>query len=66
VDVVRSRRRFTVAEYYSMGEAGILKPDERTELIEGEIIVMPPIGPAHSAGVPEPSGPSMSALADGQ
>jgi Uma2 family endonuclease len=50
VDAVLIRRRFTVAEYYCMGEAGILKPDERTELIEGEIIVMPPIGPAHSAG----------------
>jgi Uma2 family endonuclease len=50
VSAAMTRRRFTVAEYYCMGEAGILKPDERTELIEGEIIVMPPIGPAHSAG----------------
>jgi len=45
-----SRRRFSVAEYYFMGEAGILKPDERTELIEGEIVVMPPIGPARAEG----------------
>jgi Uma2 family endonuclease len=44
------RRHFTVAEYYCMGEAGILPPDERTELIEGEIFVMPPVGPAHAAG----------------
>ena len=44
------RRRFSVAEYYCMGEAGILKPDERTELIEGEIFVMPPIGSGHAAG----------------
>jgi Uma2 family endonuclease len=44
------RRRFTVAEYYCMGEAGILPPDERTELIEGEVFVMPPIGPAHAEG----------------
>ena len=44
-------RRFTVAEYYRMAEAGILKADERVELIEGEIIVMPPIGPEHSGSV---------------
>ena len=41
-------RKFTVAEYYRMGDVGILKPDERVELIEGELIVMPPIGPGHA------------------
>ncbi|MGD9891429.1 MAG: Uma2 family endonuclease [Dehalococcoidia bacterium] len=44
------KRRFSVAEYYCMGEAGILPPDERTELIEGEVFVMPPIGPGHAEG----------------
>ena len=34
-----------------MGAAGILRPDERTELIEGEIITMPPIGPEHADNV---------------
>ena len=46
-------RKFTVAEYYRMAEVGILKPDERVELIEGEIIVMAPIGPEHADDVNE-------------
>ncbi len=43
-----AKRRFSVEEYYCMGEAGILKPDERTELIHGEVYVMPPVGPGHA------------------
>ena len=43
------RRRFTVAEYYQMAEAGILRPDERVELIRGEIRIMCPQGPIHAA-----------------
>ena len=46
-----TRRRFTVAEYYAMAEAGILAPDERVELLDGEIIVMPPIGDWHASRV---------------
>ncbi|CAG1020624.1 hypothetical protein MTYM_00401 [Methylococcales bacterium] len=42
------RHRYSVAEYYRMAETGILKPDERVELIEGEIIDMPPIGIEHA------------------
>ena len=44
-------RRFNVTEYYQMAEAGILKPDDRVELIEGEIIKMSPIGSPHAACV---------------
>lgn len=40
--------RFTVEEYYLMGETGILAPDARVELLDGEIIDMLPIGPFHS------------------
>ena len=41
------RRPFTVAEYCAMAEAGILCEDERVELLDGEIIVMAPIGEPH-------------------
>ena len=34
-----------------MGESGIILPDERVELIEGEIIQMTPIGPPHNGTV---------------
>src|SRR6188474_1793680 len=36
--------RLTVHDYYRMAEVGVLQPDDRTELIEGEIVDMPPIG----------------------
>src|SRR5437868_5933402 len=46
-----SPRLFTVSEYYRMGKAGVFKEDDRVELIEGEIIQMPPIGNRHSSCV---------------
>lgn len=42
-----SPRLFTVNEYHKMGEIGLLTEDDRVELIEGAILVMPPIGEGH-------------------
>ncbi len=49
--VAPQKRTFNVEEYYQMVRCGILKEDDRVELIDGEIIQMTPIGTKHSAGV---------------
>jgi len=46
-----AKHLFTVFEYERMGETGILAPDARVELIEGEIIETSPIGSQHAACV---------------
>ena len=45
------RRRFTVVEYHRLAEAGVLRDDDRVELVEGEIVEMTPIGSQHAACV---------------
>jgi Uma2 family endonuclease len=47
-DVIK--RRFTADEYQRMGQVGIL-PERRLELIDGEVLVMTPIGTRHNAAV---------------
>jgi Uma2 family endonuclease len=42
--------RFSVEEFNKLGEAGIFDEGDRVELLDGEIIVMSPIGSQH-AGV---------------
>ena len=43
------RYRLTVTEYHRLGENGIFDEDSRVELIEGDLIVMPPIGEQHAS-----------------
>jgi hypothetical protein len=43
--------RFTAKDFHRMAEAGILREDDRVELLQGEIVDMPPIGPGHASGV---------------
>jgi Uma2 family endonuclease len=43
-----TRRKLDVDEYHRMGEAGILRDDDRVELIEGELVQMTPIGNPHA------------------
>ena len=44
-------RPFTHVEYHAMDDAGIFPPDERVQLVAGEIVVMSPMGSRHAAGV---------------
>jgi Uma2 family endonuclease len=48
---VVKRRPFTTEEYHRLLQAGILREDDRVELIEGEILEMSPIGSRHAAAV---------------
>lgn len=47
VDQWPRRHLIDVDQYYKMAEVGLLAPDARVELIEGEIIDMAPIGSSH-------------------
>src|SRR5438552_13365710 len=43
-----SKYLFTVHDYHRMVDAGILREDDRVELIRGEVIAMSPIRPPHN------------------
>jgi len=46
---VQTKHRFSVKEYYRMAETGVLHPDARVELLNGEITDRSPIGPFHGS-----------------
>src|SRR5215217_2493327 len=40
--------RFTVKDYHRMAEADVFEPDDRVELVDGEVFEMAPIGSRHA------------------
>jgi Uma2 family endonuclease len=46
-----ARRLFTVDEYDRLIEAGFFAPEERLELVDGEILTMSPIATRHASCV---------------
>ena len=51
--IPHSPGKITVDEYYEMARIGLIDPDARVELIEGEIVAMAPIGNPHGYVVDE-------------
>ena len=44
-------RRWTAAEYHQLSDLGILNPDEKTELIDGQILLMAAKGTPHTTAL---------------
>lgn len=42
---------FTVADYHRMAETGVLRPEARVELLDGQVVEMSPIGSRHAGCV---------------
>jgi Uma2 family endonuclease len=47
--VTVTRRRFNVDEYYRMADAGIFHPEERAELIDGEVLAVAQVSPRRAS-----------------
>ena len=63
---IPTRRRFDVDAYHRMAETGILAPEDRVELIDGEIVEMAPIGAPHRGKVDRLTSLVARVVADGQ
>ncbi|HTW71487.1 MAG TPA: Uma2 family endonuclease [Acetobacteraceae bacterium] len=57
------RYRLTLDDCHRLGEAGILGEDDRVELLEGQLVAMPPIGPRHALAVDALNESLMTAIA---
>lgn len=53
VEPASSHRRITVDQYYDMARSGLIAPEARVELLEGEVVPMAPIGDRHASAVEE-------------
>ncbi|HQZ72235.1 MAG TPA: Uma2 family endonuclease [Anaerolineae bacterium] len=45
------RRRFSIDDYYRMAESGVIAPDERTELLDGQVVFQMTINARHAGCV---------------
>jgi Uma2 family endonuclease len=45
----RADSRYTVSEYFDLLAAGVIRPDDRVELLEGVIVAMSPQNPPHAS-----------------
>ncbi len=43
------RYRLTAGQYHQLADVGVFNEDSRVELIEGDLIAMPPIGECHAS-----------------
>jgi Uma2 family endonuclease len=58
-------KRWTRSEFLRMGEVGLLKPDARVELVEGEILEMSPMNRPHRVAVVKAEGALQRAFGEG-